>query len=234
LRAGFKPAPTNLIYESTMKKLCFLIIAAMCSFASFAQDEYDDGSSSDDYSDYSDEDGNPYGGGGESNEVPDRYDRFVNLYPGCEDNQPSEIYNSEKKKPGLILPIFPGGGEVEFSRYVFHHQKGVEVVDSVAVGKGPDGTDLQYLLKGTVLVKVTIDRCGLAVNPEIVKGVCEEYDTEALEIMSDLPIFKPGEIDGIRVKVDLFVPVYYNRTHPKPKREEDEYYYDDSSINYEW
>lgn len=211
-----------------MKKLYFLIIAAMCSFVSYAQDEYDDGSS--DYSEYSDEDGNPYGG--ESNDVPDRYERFANLYPGCEDNQESEIYSAEKKKPGLILPIFPGGGEVEFSRYVFHHQKGVEVVDSVAPGKGPDGGDLQYLLKGTVLVKVTIDRCGLAVNPEIVKGVCEEYDAEALEIMSDLPIFKPGEIDGIRVKVALLVPVYYNRTHPKPKRPEDEYEYDDSYYGY--
>lgn len=203
-----------------MKKIWFLLIASMCTFASFAQDEYDDGSS--DYSEYDD---GSYGGG-ESNDVPDRYERFANLYPGCEDNQESEIYSAEKKKPGLILPIFPGGGDVEFSRYVFHHQKGVEVVDSVAPGKGPDGGDLQYLLKGTVLVKVTIDRCGLAVNPEIVKGVCEEYDAEALEIMSDLPIFKPGEIDGIRVKVALMVPVYYNRTHPKPKRPEDEYEFD--------
>lgn len=208
-----------------MKKLYFLIIAAMCSFGAFAQDEYDDGSSSDDYSDYSDD--GSYGGG-ENNDVPDRYERFVNLYPGCEDNQASEIYDAEKKKPGLILPLFPGGGDVEFSRYVFHHQKGVEVVDSVAAGKGPDGGDLQYLLKGTVLVRVTIDRCGLAVNPEIVKSVCPEYDEEALEIMSDLPIFKPGEIDGIRVKVSLLVPVYYNRTHPKPKKDEDEYYYDDT------
>ncbi len=198
----------------------------MVSFASFAQDEYDDSSSSDE--DYSD-DGGSYGGGGEE-EVPDRYGRFVNLYPGCEDNQESQIYDAEKRVKGLILPIFPGGGEVEFSRYVFHQQKGVEVVDSVAPGKGPDGGDLQYLLRGTVLVRVTIDRCGKAVNPEIVKSVAEEYDTEALEIMSDLPIFKPGELDGIRVKVALTVPVYYNRKHPKPKRPEDEYeyYYDDS------
>ncbi|MCQ2190490.1 MAG: energy transducer TonB [Paludibacteraceae bacterium] len=212
-----------------MKKLCFLIIAAMCSFASYAQDDYyddDSSSSSDDYSDYSDEGeggGNPYG------DVPDRYERFANLYPGCEDNEESEIFSAEKKKPGLILPIFPGGGEVEFSRYVFHRQQGIEVVDSVAPGKGPDGGDLQYLLKGTVLVKVTIDRCGRAVNPEIVKSVHEDYDNEALEIMGDLPIFKPGELDGIRVKVALLVPVYYNRTHPKPKRPEDEYYYDDDT-----
>ncbi|MBQ0156116.1 MAG: energy transducer TonB [Bacteroidales bacterium] len=217
-----------------MKKLCFLIIAAMCSFVSYAQDDYydEDSSSSDDYSDYSDEDGNSYGGGGENNDVPDRYERFANLYPGCEDNQESEIFSAEKKKPGLILPIFPGGGEVEFSRYVYHHQRGVEVVDSVAPGKGPDGGDLQYLLKGTVVVKVTIDRCGRAVNPEIVKSVHEDYDNEALEIMSDLPIFKPGEIDGIRVKVALLVPVYYNRTHPKKKRPEDEYEYDDSYYGY--
>lgn len=205
-----------------MKKLYFLLIAAICSFAAYAQDEYDDGSYS--------EDDDSFGGFGESEEeIPDRYGRFVNLYPGCEDDQPSEIYDAQKRKPGLILPIFPGGGEVEFSRYVYHHQQGVEVVDSVAPGKGPDGGDLVYLLKGTVLVRVTIDRCGRAVNPEIVKSVAEEYDTEALEIMSDLPIFKPGEIDGIRVKVALTVPVHYNRTHPKPKRPEDEYeYYDDS------
>lgn len=218
--------------QGKIKRICALLIATMFSFVAYAQDEYDDGSSdssdSSDYSDYSDySDG---GGGGGEEEVPDRYGRFVNLYPGCEDNEASEIFDAQKKKPGLILPIFPGGGEVEFSRYVFHHQQGVEVVDSVAAGKGPDGGDLQYLLRGTVLVRVTIDRCGKAVNPEIVKGVCEEYDTEALEIMSDLPIFKPGEIDGIRVKVALTVPVYYNRKHPKPKRPEDEYeYYEDYS-----
>jgi len=212
--------------QSKIKRICALLIATMFSFVAYAQDEYSDGSGdyTEDYSDYSD-DGSA-GGGGE--EVPDRYGRFVNLYPGCEDNEPSEIYDAQKKKPGLILPIFPGGGEVEFSRYVFHHQQGIEVVDSVAPGKGPDGGDLQYLLRGTVLVRVTIDRCGKAVNPEIIKGVCEEYDTEALEIMSDLPIFKPGELDGIRVKVALSVPVYYTRKHPKPKRPEDEYYYDDT------
>jgi len=212
--------------QSKIKRICALLIATMFSFVAYAQDEYSDGSSdyTEDYSDYSD-DGS---GGGATEEVPDRYGRFVNLYPGCEDNEPSEIYDAQKKKPGLILPIFPGGGEVEFSRYVFHHQQGIEVVDSVAPGKGPDGGDLQYLLRGTVLVRVTIDRCGKAVNPEIIKGVCEEYDTEALEIMSDLPIFKPGELDGIRVKVALSVPVYYTRKHPKPKRPEDEYYYDDT------
>lgn len=211
--------------QSKIKRICALLIATMFSFVAYAQDEYSDGSSdyTEDYSDYSD-DGS---GGGATEEVPDRYGRFVNLYPGCEDNEPSEIYDAQKK-PGLILPIFPGGGEVEFSRYVFHHQQGIEVVDSVAPGKGPDGGDLQYLLRGTVLVRVTIDRCGKAVNPEIIKGVCEEYDTEALEIMSDLPIFKPGELDGIRVKVALSVPVYYTRKHPKPKRPEDEYYYDDT------
>lgn len=212
--------------QRKIKRICALLIATMFSFVAYAQDEYSDGSSdyTEDYSDYSD-DGSV--GGGEE-EVPDRYGRFINLYPGCEDNEPSEIYDAQKKKPGLILPIFPGGGEVEFSRYVFHHQQGIEVVDSVAPGKGPDGGDLQYLLRGTVLVRVTIDRCGKAVNPEIIKGVCEEYDTEALEIMSDLPIFKPGELDGIRVKVALSVPVYYTRKHPKPKRPEDEYYYDDT------
>ncbi|MEE1064300.1 MAG: energy transducer TonB [Paludibacteraceae bacterium] len=210
-----------------IKRICALLIATMFSFVAYAQDEYSDGSSeyTEDYSEYSDD--GSVGGGGEE-EVPDRYGRFINLYPGCEDNEASEIYDAQKKKPGLILPIFPGGGEVEFSRYVFHHQQGIEVVDSVAAGKGPDGGDLQYLLRGTVLVRVTIDRCGKAVNPEIIKGVCEEYDTEALEIMSDLPIFKPGELDGIRVKVALTVPVYYTRKHPKPKRPEDEYYYDDT------
>lgn len=214
--------------QSKIKRICALLIATMFSFVAYAQDEYSDGSSeyTEDYSEYSDD--GSVGGGGEE-EVPDRYGRFVNLYPGCEDNEASEIYDAQKKKPGLILPIFPGGGEVEFSRYVFHHQQGIEVVDSVAAGKGPDGGDLQYLLRGTVLVRVTIDRCGKAVNPEIIKGVCEEYDTEALEIMSDLPIFKPGELDGIRVKVALTVPVYYTRKHPKPKRPEDEYYYEDYS-----
>ncbi|MCQ2199505.1 MAG: energy transducer TonB [Paludibacteraceae bacterium] len=157
----------------------------------------------------------------------DKYLQYENLYPNCVDNMPSKIYSPNKKPKELNMPEFPGGGAVELTRYVFHNIEYPEVIDSVATDSVTH-EDITYLVRGTVLCRITVDRCGRAQNPQIIQSVAPEYDAEALRIMEGLPVFKPGDLNGEeRVKVDLIIPVHFNRIHPKPVVDDGYYDYQD-------
>ncbi len=163
----------------------------------------------------------------------DKYAQYEELYPGCVDNMPSKIYSPGKFPKELNLPEFPGGGAVELTRFVFHNTDYPEVVDSVATDSVTH-EDITYLLRGTVLCRVTIDRCGRVQNPQVIQSVAAEYDAEALRIMEGLPVFKPGDLNGQeRVKVDLIIPVHFNRVHPKPVVDDGYYDYSDSYDSYD-
>ncbi len=152
---------------------------------------------------------------------------FEELYPGCIDNEESTIYGGSYPNEWpkeLNLPVFPGGGEVQLTRFVHSNIDYPDVMIS-------DSDTTEIRLKGIVYVEVVIDRCGRATRQKIVNPVDELYDQEALRIMTNLPVFKPGSLDGERVKVALVVPVYFTRsTLPKKKQPEQEYNYED----YDW
>lgn len=144
-------------------------------------------------------------------------EKYEKLYAGCVDNQESTIYGGTYGAwpKNLILPEFPDGGDVEFTRFIYHNLTYPEVVESYdSVTKRP------VLATGVVAVQIVIDRCGRATRQEIIQSVNEEYDQEALRIMNGLPVFRAGEIDGIRVKVAFIVPVKFSRTHLPPKTED--------------
>lgn len=168
----------------------------------------------------------------------DPYAEFEDLYPGCDDNQASKIYEPDAWPPGFRPPLFPGGGDIMFIRYIFNklNEDYPDVVDSTAPSNVPGEPDKVYRAKGTVMVHLTIDRCGKAVNPVIKKGLNEEYNKAALKVFEDLPIFQPAALNGQRVKCGLLVPVRFIRETLPVKHESwdegDQYYYDDSSNNY--
>jgi len=149
---------------------------------------------------------------------------FEHLYPDCVDNgEGAKIYGGtyrDKWPKDLNLPEFPGGGEVQFTRFIHSNTEYPDVMENDTLR-----------LKGVVYVQIVIDRCGRAIRQEIVQSVHEEYDAEALRIMQNLPVFKPGSINGVRVQVALVVPVFFTRsTMPKKKDEEREFNFDD----YDW
>lgn len=158
-----------------------------------------------------------------------QYDEFEKLYPGCVDNQESTIYGGTfgSWPSNLILPEFPSGGDVELTRFVRNNLTYPEVIESYdSISKEP------ILAKGVVAVQIVIDRCGRATRQEILQSVNDAYDEEALRIMNGLPVFKPAEMNGIRVKCAMIVPVRFNRSKPLPKEEEiidfgDDYNFDD-------
>ncbi len=147
---------------------------------------------------------------------------YENLYPDCVDNEASIIFGGSYPEPWpgeLNLPVFPGGGDIQLSRYVNSNIEYPDVVDY----------HTRERVKGVVKVEVVIDRCGRATRQKLMNSVDELYDLEALRIMENLPVFKPGSLNGERVKVALIIPVYFNRT-TLPKKEVEEYNYDD----YDW
>lgn len=147
-----------------------------------------------------------------------QHNEFLNLYPDCEDNESSKIYEPKEWPKNLNLPIFPNGGDIEMIRYIHDHVNYPDVVDSTVKSDQPGMPDKVYRAKGVVMVHLTIDRCGKAVNPVVKNSVNEKYDAAAVEVLSNLPIFKPGSINGVRVKVGLLVPVHFVRSHlPRSK-----------------
>ena len=149
---------------------------------------------------------------------------FEELYPGCVDDEESVIFGARypNKWPSeLNPPVFPGGGDIQLTRWVHSNIEYPDVVDYVT----------RKRIKGVVYIEVVIDRCGRPTRQRVVNSVDELYDLEALRIMENLPVFKPGSINGERVKVALMIPVHFTRnTLPKRKDVEVEYNYDD----YDW
>ena len=150
------------------------------------------------------------------------HNEFVNLYPDCEDNEPSKIYEPNEWPKGLRTPLFPNGGDIEFLRYIYDQlgKDYPDVVDST-VAATDDQPEKVYRAKGVVMVHITVDRCGKAVNPVVMESGNDAYDKAALKLMEKLPIFKPGALDGVRVKVGMLVPVKFSRSHLPTKYEWD-------------
>lgn len=150
------------------------------------------------------------------------HNEFANLYPDCEDNEPSKIYEPKEWPKGLRTPLFPNGGDIEFLRYIYDElgKDYPDVVDSTTAATETTPEKV-YRAKGIVMVHITVDRCGKAVNPVVVEGVNDAYDKAAIKLMENLPLFKPGALDGVRVKVGMLVPVKFSRSHLPTKYEWD-------------
>ncbi len=144
------------------------------------------------------------------------YDQYAQLYPDCVDDEESEIYTLDE--PFLEEPVFPGGGRVQMTRFVWFS---TEVLDV----KGPDGEQL----KGKVLIKTIVDRCGVAGKIEVIQSLSDQQDAEAVRVIESFPIMKPATLDGYRVKVEMIIPVYFTKTYAPKKK----YHFDDDD-EYGW
>lgn len=164
------------------------------------------------------------------------HSEYENLYPDCVDNQESTIYGGTYNgwPKALIPPEFPGGGDVELTRFVHSSIEYPHVVESYAYPNGPDKDSVEVLAKGTVVIQIVVDRCGRATRQEIVQSVNDEYDMEALRITQGLPVFKPGEMNGVRVKVALLIPFHFTRSKmpPPPSTDYMEYDWDSEDSGY--
>ena len=145
---------------------------------------------------------------------------YANLYPDCIDNEESTIYGGSygEYPSGIQDAIFPGGGDVQMSRYIARTIEYPEVYSGEVDEKGKS-----LLVTGIVKVQFVVDRCGRVGRIEIVQSLSEEQDAEAKRIIENFPIFKPATLDGYRVKIAYVAPVSFNKKKIVKKAPEIDY-----------
>ena len=94
-----------------------------------------------------------------------------------------------------VMPEFPGGTEALLSFIKDNLEYPQKAIDEQTEGR--------------VIVQFVIDKTGKVSSPEVIRGVTSELDQAALDIVSALPDWKPGEQDGQKVNVKYTLPVVF-------------------------
>ena len=64
-------------------------------------------------------------------------------------------------------------------------------------------------VQGRVMVKFVIEADGSVSNAEVVRGISEECDAEALRVIQGMPNWKPATKDGQSVRVHYTIPINF-------------------------
>ena len=64
-------------------------------------------------------------------------------------------------------------------------------------------------IQGRVMVDFIIDKDGKVTDVRVIKGVSEELDAEAVKVISASPKWKPGRMNGNKVRASMTVPVEF-------------------------
>ena len=64
-------------------------------------------------------------------------------------------------------------------------------------------------VQGRVMVDFVIEKDGSVTDVRVVKGVSEELDAEALRVVKASPKWRPGRVNGNRVRTSLTIPVEF-------------------------
>lgn len=94
-------------------------------------------------------------------------------------------------------PFFPGG-ETELLAYVNETRR----YPAQAYRRG---------VEGRVVCSFVINCDGSVSHVKVVKGVEESLNAEAMRILSSMPNWKPGKINGVTVPVRLVYPVAFRK-----------------------
>jgi protein TonB len=93
------------------------------------------------------------------------------------------------------MPEFPGG-ELALRKYIAENVRYPEMAKE---------NDIQ----GTVYVRFVVDTDGSVKNVEVIRGVDQLLDKEAIRVVQSLPKWKPGKQRGKAVKVSHSVPIKF-------------------------
>lgn len=64
-------------------------------------------------------------------------------------------------------------------------------------------------IQGRVMVEFIIDKDGKVTDVHVVKGVSDELDAEAVKVISASPKWKPGRVNGNKVRSSMTIPVEF-------------------------
>lgn len=95
-----------------------------------------------------------------------------------------------------IKPMFNGGDANEFAKWAYSQIKYPEPA-------------INDQTQGRVVVRFTIGTDGEVRDVELIRGVREDLDAEALRVVSSSPKWKPGMINGKNVPVSFVFPIVF-------------------------
>jgi TonB family protein len=124
-------------------------------------------------------------------------DSLGNIFLVKNNNSLPRILDKNEKIYSLadVMPEFPGG-EHAFRNYIISSIQYPE--DAVEEG-----------IIGRVFVSFVVSKNGEVANAEVVRGVHESIDIEALRIINSLPSWKPGVKNGEIVNIRYTVPITF-------------------------
>lgn len=93
------------------------------------------------------------------------------------------------------MPQFPGGNEV-LLEYLRNNIKYPAICR-------------ENRIQGRVIITFIINKDGSIEAPRVVRGVHEALDYEALRVISEMPVWEPGRLDGEPVRVMYTIPVNF-------------------------
>ena len=70
-------------------------------------------------------------------------------------------------------------------------------------------TALENGIYGRVIISVIVEKDGILSKIEVLKGVDEDLDKEALRIIKGMPKWEPGMQNGKAVRVKYIIPVSF-------------------------
>ncbi|HPF50326.1 MAG TPA: TonB family protein [Draconibacterium sp.] len=127
-------------------------------------------------------------------EVNDRKEIDVQLIGDNPDNLPEKQDEPAFEKVDQ-MPEFPGG-DLALRKYIANSL----MYPKIAMANG---------IQGKVYVTFVVNKKGKVVNEKISRGVDPSLDQEALRVVSNLPLWKPGKKDGEIVNVSYTVPINF-------------------------
>lgn len=91
------------------------------------------------------------------------------------------------------LPIFPGG------------------LDSMKafIQKNIRHTRWTAEYEGTVIVRLAVNSDGSLTDLEVVRGLCEQCDKEALEVIRLMPKWIPPKVDDQPIRTRILIPIKF-------------------------
>lgn len=124
-------------------------------------------------------------------------DSHGNIYLAKNKSAVSKKINREEVIYNIVdvMPVFPGGDKA-LRQFIANSVKYPELAQE----KG---------IQGKVYVTFVVAKDGLVANCEIARGVDPILDKEALRVVSSLPKWQPGKINGKAVNVQFTVPINF-------------------------
>ena len=116
-------------------------------------------------------------------------DEFIEGKCFNEAGEPTDYY------PYIVMPAFPGG--IEALRKFIEDE-----IDYPAKA-------YRSRSEGVVFVRFTVDEFGDIINPSIIRGDREDFNEEALRIISSSPRWIPGKIDDKPSPIEVSLPIEF-------------------------